>query len=97
MIEKILLFKNTNKKEDKHPDWRINLEIDGKLVEIGGAWSNTGQKGEYISGKISKNVTLDVKVEAYKKPEQTGTGMNDGFSNPDRATEQDDILSNIPF
>jgi uncharacterized protein (DUF736 family) len=54
------IFKNTNKKEDKHPDYRGTINVDGIEKEIS-LWVKTSQKGEqFFSVSIS---------EPYKKPE----------------------------
>lgn len=49
------LFKNTYKKEDKHPDWKGTIKLlDGKLLEIA-AWEGQTNKGEdKLSVKISE-------------------------------------------
>lgn len=54
------IFKNTNKKEDKHPDYRGTINVDGIEKEIS-LWVKTSQKGEsFFSVSIS---------EPYKKAE----------------------------
>lgn len=46
-IKKIFLFKNEDKKEDKHPDLRLSgLGEDGNFYPLGSLWKQTdGKKG----------------------------------------------------
>jgi len=43
-----VLFRNEKKTEDKHPDWRGNININGTEFWISG-WKKFTQKGEIVS------------------------------------------------
>jgi len=55
------IFKNNFKKSDTHPDYKGNINVDGKEKEIS-LWVKTQKDGttKYFSASIS---------EPYKKPE----------------------------
>lgn len=48
-----VLFKNTNKKEDKQPDYTGNILIEGKEMRLAG-WIKQGKKGTFLSIKVSE-------------------------------------------
>jgi len=43
------IFKNTNKKEEKHPDYKGKINCNGKEMEIA-LWIKTSAKGEKFFG-----------------------------------------------
>lgn len=48
------IFKNEHKKDEKHPDYKGSIKINGEVKEIA-LWVKTSQKGvPYFSGKISE-------------------------------------------
>lgn len=55
------IFKNTNKKADSHPDYKGQINVDGKLKEIA-LWIKEGKNGKFFSASIS---------EPYVKQEPT--------------------------
>ena len=70
------LFKE-EKKSDKHPDYKGNCMVNGKLMYIA-AWINESKRGEkYMSLSFSEPST-DAK---YKKENSTSTEAP-GFSKP---------------
>jgi hypothetical protein len=42
------MFRNKKKENDNHPDWRGEINIDGKLMEIS-AWEKQGKGGLFYS------------------------------------------------
>lgn len=56
----ISLFKNENKTETKHPDYRGKAQIDGKKYKIS-AWIKGEKPKTFLSGKIE--------IDNYRKPE----------------------------
>ena len=46
------LFKNTYKKEDKHPDYKGTANIGGVLMDVA-AWIKDGNGGKFMSLKFS--------------------------------------------
>jgi len=64
------IFKNTNKKAETHPDYKGQINVDGKLKEIA-LWIKDGKNGKFFSASIS---------EPYVKPEESNTvEKNDGL------------------
>jgi uncharacterized protein (DUF736 family) len=55
-----VIFKNNKKENEKHPDYRGTLNVDGKELEIS-LWIKEGKNGKFFSGKIQ---------EPYKKEEK---------------------------
>ena len=45
-----VLFKETEKKNEKGPDYRGNIMLGGKLYELAG-WKKEGAKGTFLSLK----------------------------------------------
>jgi hypothetical protein len=43
-----ILFKNTNKKDAKHADYRGELDVDGRKFWLS-AWIKEGKKGKFLS------------------------------------------------
>ena len=54
----LLIFRN-EKKGENHPDWKGQINVEGKYYDIA-LWDKEGAKGKFFSGKIS---------EPWKKPE----------------------------
>lgn len=52
-LKSFILLKNTSKKEDKHPDYRISIKVGENLVDGGAAWIKEGKNGKYLSAKLS--------------------------------------------
>jgi len=62
------LFKNKDKKEDKHPDYKgEGKDLDGNVISVA-AWLNDGAAGKYMSCKIERKEDKPV-VAAAKKQE----------------------------
>jgi len=68
-----VLFKNDRKENEKHPDYRGTINVDGHDFEIS-AWIKDGKKGKFMS--------LSVK-EPFKKGEPKPGGANTGYSGLD--------------
>lgn len=45
------IFRNKFKTESKHPDWRGDFMLDGKVIEVS-LWDNSNDRGPYYSGRI---------------------------------------------
>jgi uncharacterized protein (DUF736 family) len=56
-----VIFKNNKKENEKHPDYRGTINVDGKELEIS-LWIKEGKAGKFFSGKIK---------EPFKKMENT--------------------------
>lgn len=53
------IFMN-EKKADNHPDWKGQININGKLLDVAG-WIKQGNKGNFISLKVSEPFTREQK------------------------------------
>lgn len=73
------LFKNDNKKTDKHPNARGEILIEGVLYEIS-AWTKEGAKGKFQSLQAKRKEMNAPRREA-PKPERTSYG-DDDFDTP---------------
>ena len=62
------IFKN-EKKADNHPDWKGQININGKLMDVAG-WIKQGNKGDFLSLKISEPFTKDQKDQMQGKEEE---------------------------
>lgn len=47
------LFVNDRKSADNHPDYKGQVKINGKLMDVA-AWKKNGTRGEFFSIKISE-------------------------------------------
>lgn len=56
-----VLFKNDKKGNDKAPDYKGKVNIDGKEKEIAG-WIREGKSGKFISIKVSEPRQKDATV-----------------------------------
>ena len=61
------LFKNTQKKTDKHPDYRGDGIINGQDVWIN-AWLKSGKKGTFMSLAFSPKDERGEKQQRDSKP-----------------------------
>lgn len=57
------LSKNLDKKEERHPDYKGSLNIEGKEYWLSG-WNRDGKNGKFISGAIKPK---EEKKSTYKK------------------------------
>jgi len=48
-----VLFKNTNKKADNHPDYKGKVNANGKEMDIA-AWVKQGKNGSFMSLSFSE-------------------------------------------
>ena len=48
-----VIFKNNKKENEKHPDYRGTINVDGKELEIS-LWVKEGKAGKFFSGKIKE-------------------------------------------
>jgi len=60
----LTIFKN-EKKSETHPDWKGQINVEGKLFDIA-LWEKDGKKGKFFSGKISEPYKKDPQPEGSK-------------------------------
>jgi len=67
------IFKNAKKTNEKQPDWKGNVNVNGKIMEIS-LWVKTSQKGtQYFSAAFQ---------EPFKKENETKTYSNETKYSP---------------
>jgi len=84
----LLAFRN-EKKSDNHPDFKGQVNVEGKYYDIA-FWEKEGAKGRYLSGKVS---------EPWKKPAEPPEGnyqRTGKYDNPPAKIEDQDE-SGLPF
>jgi uncharacterized protein (DUF736 family) len=64
--KRILIFKNSQKKEDKYPDYRGGLTLEGMTYNIA-LWVMTAQNGsKFMSGTIQPLENTDKQMTSEK-------------------------------
>lgn len=84
------VFKNTDKKNDKAPDYNISMKIGEKYENVGACWLKEGTKGKFFSCQLSK--TYQDKP-GYHIEVDVPTIGNTGVPYP----KEDISTDNIPF
>ena len=67
------LFKNKEKKEDKHPDYKgEGKDLNGNVISVG-AWINEGKSGKYMK------CTIEIKKDkpAINQAQQNDVQLDD--------------------
>ena len=73
-----VLFRQTDKQSDKHPDFTGNCEVNGKKMQIA-SWVNTSKVGskKYMSLKFSEFKPKEESVSASNTDSVSATGSVD--------------------
>lgn len=71
----LLVFRNENKKEDKHPDYSVKIKIGDKFEDVGAGWTKTSQKG-------TKFLSLSIKVVPLQNAVKGMVAQPDGKPQP---------------
>ena len=58
------IFKNNRKEKDTHPDYKGQINVNGKLLDIA-LWVKEGSKGSFFSAKVSEPFTKEQKDSMY--------------------------------
>ena len=103
MAEKIYynsgaLFKVKDKKSDKAPDYRTQIQLDEatlqSLIDCGGKLSIAGWLRE---GQGTKFVSLLVSADNYQKEASAGTTQRQEHKSFEKEQSIDEIDSDLPF
>lgn len=63
------IFKNDYKQEDKHPDYKGTVDVEGKLFDIA-LWLNESKQGKkYFGVKVDEHKEKEAKPDALGEPE----------------------------
>jgi len=66
-----ILFRQTEKKSEKAPDYKGKVNVDGRDLELAG-WIREGKSGKFLSLKVSEPFKKGEKAEkAPAKPAQS--------------------------
>lgn len=92
-IEHASLWKNTNKKKDTHPDYRLTTKIDDSYEEIGAAWIKNTEKGDkYFSIKFKDNIKVSYIIDLGKEEKKEGVvPIPEGMEYPKEEINPEDI------
>ena len=80
-----VLFQNTERKSDKHPQWKGHVEIDGRKYWVSG-WERMTKRGDAISLKIEE-----------AKPASMAYADNTDTRKQQKKAESDFHNDDIPF
>jgi hypothetical protein len=69
-----LLFQNDRKKEKNHPDYKGEIDVDGKKYWLSG-WKKQGAKGPFLSLSIKPK---DASAARTSAPRSREPGSDDG-------------------
>ena len=73
----IVLFKNDKKGNDKRPDYKGSLNIEGVEKDVSMWLSETKNGDKYLNGKIQDKFDKEVKVDLRKNaPSKYESGLN---------------------
>ena len=81
-MDSFAIFKATEKKNEKSPDYNISMKIGEKYETIGGCWIKDGAKGKFFSCQLSKSYKdragYHIEIDIPKAPETTTSVQPDG-------------------
>ena len=85
-IKNFIIFKNSKKEKDNHPDYRISIKVGNDYVDGGGVWLKEGKSGKFFSCKL--NDARDLRV---------GFGIHVEKAPFTEVKREDIDVSQIPF
>ena len=84
----VVIFKNNKKENEKHPDYRGTINVDGRELEIS-LWIKDGKAGKFFSGKIK---------EPYQKNPQNLEAMQNQLKEIENTSDKiRNESSELPF
>jgi len=91
------LFPEQRKKSEKAPDWTGTVLINGETWRLA-AWTKQGQRGEFLSLKVSEPQPASDRDTAARGVEQARYAANGDRPKPRRETVVDpDLNDDLPF
>lgn len=61
-----VIFKNNKKENEKHPDYRGTINVDGRELEIS-LWIKEGKAGKFFSGKIQEPFKKEKELKSFSE------------------------------
>lgn len=78
-----VLFKNREKKQDNHPDYKGSINVDGQDFWIS-AWLKESKKGEkFMSLSVSEKGEFKQQMQKAESKTEKFYKANDDFDSPD--------------
>lgn len=81
-MDSFTIFKNTDKKNEKAPDYNISAKIGEKYVNIGACWLKDGAKGKFFFCQLSKQYQdkpgFHIEIDTPEAPKTTTSVQPDG-------------------
>lgn len=91
MIKNFAIFQNTNKENEKQPDYKMSVKIGDKFVDAGVGWKRTSEKGVvYLSMKLS-----DPWEKEYEGVKKSGPGFYLAEESKSEDTAMDQALKDF--
>lgn len=90
----VLIFKNSKKNGDTHPDYKGEIDVNGKRFDIA-LWEKEGSKGKFFYGKISEPWIAD-QMLGNKKQSEPPAGIYEKTGKLDRPISKEDLQDDTP-
>lgn len=90
------LFQNDRKQKDTHPDWKGEINIDGKIYEIA-SWLKEGKKGGFHSLLVTEKKPFEPGEtrERGERQERRSEWRERGSQNQGRRTNRRESLDDV--
>ena len=82
----VIIFKNDKKNGEKQPDYKGQINVDGKLLDIA-LWVRQGKSSKFFAGIIS---------EPYKKAEPPESNVYQRSGKYDKHIDKEQIQDDTP-
>lgn len=84
-----VLFKNDRKDSDKHPDYKGNINVDGREFWLS-AWIKDGKSGKFMS--------LSIQPKEKQQQRERPADVKPPMGNGPRRSQRDDLPDDsVPF
>lgn len=90
-----VLFKNDKKGNEKAPDYKGKINVNGKDYDLAG-WLREGKTGNFLSVKISEPYKKDSELPTIHKPVSQGQKIDKGLTG-DAANMFNESQNGLPF
>jgi len=70
----VVIFKNNKKENEKHPEYRGTVNVEGKEYEIS-LWVKEGKAGKFFSGKIQEPFKKETELKSFSDKIDSGSDL----------------------